>query len=272
MMFATSSKVLPASEQKQLVILWQQNQDNYALNRLVQSNIRAVTKEAYKMRSKNPMLSAEDLIQEGLEGLVKAANKFDLDRNVTFLTYGMWWVRANMRRYIMDYKSVVRIGTTRADRLLFSNISSIANKADEKGLEGEAKIEYIAKTLKVNAEHIRKMLSVLKSGDVRLDECIGQESEATRMDQLEDTTDYESLWNDSCQNDLIYSAVTEIMEGLPADEKKVIVNRFSDNPLSLRALADEMGVSREWVRKIEIRSLDRVRKRLIQGYGIASYT
>ena len=101
-MISVSSKILVASEQKRLVLLWQRNHDSYALNRLIQSNIKAVTKGAFKMKSRNPSISTEDLIQEGLEGLVKAANKFDLDKDVTFLTYGLWWVRANMKRYIMD--------------------------------------------------------------------------------------------------------------------------------------------------------------------------
>jgi RNA polymerase sigma-32 factor len=267
-----SSKILSAVEQKQLVIRWQTNNDPAALNRLVQSNVRAVTKEAHKIRSKNPFISLEDLIQEGLEGLVKAATKFDMNKEVTFLTYGMWWVRANMRRYILDYKSVVRIGTTRADRILFSNLSSALKRADDKNLEGEEKIKFVSTELGVNQEYVGKMISILKNGDLRLDEAVGEDSETTRLDNLQDMTDYEKVWNNTYQNDEIYSAVSEIMGGLPDDEKIVITNRFSPNPKTLRDLAKEMGISREWVRKIEARGLDRVRKRLIQNYGIQSYS
>jgi RNA polymerase sigma-32 factor len=264
----SSTKILPSTEQINLVRIWQQNADNIALNRLISSNIRAVIKEARKFKSKNPSISYDDLLQEGLAGMVKAANMFDEKKNVTFLCYALWWVRANMRRYIMDYKSVVRIGTTRNDRVLFSNLSKVMSKFDHVESESE-KIELTARALKTSANEVRTMLQNLKSGDMRLDAPVsGDESESLAIDNLKDESFNEEDIFDSFQNEIIADAVKEIMESMPEDEKKVIINRFMTNdPRSLRDLADEMKISREWVRKIEIRALDRLKKRLISQYN-----
>ncbi len=264
----SSTKILPSTEQINLVRIWQQSADNIALNRLISSNIRAVIKEARKFKSKNPSISYDDLLQEGLAGMVKAANMFDEKKNVTFLCYALWWVRANMRRYIMDYKSVVRIGTTRNDRVLFSNLSKVMSKFDHVESESE-KIELTARALKTSANEVRTMLQNLKSGDMRLDAPVsGDESESLAIDNLKDESFNEEDIFDSFQNEIIADAVKEIMESMPEDEKKVIINRFMTNdPRSLRDLADEMKISREWVRKIEIRALDRLKKRLISQYN-----
>ena len=115
--------ILPPDEQQVLVKAWQKDSNKDALDKLVLSNLRAVTKEVYKVLKSNSYLSYEDLIQEGLAGLLKAADMFDSSKEVNFLTYAMWWIKANMRRHVMSNRSIVKMGTTREDRILFSNLS-----------------------------------------------------------------------------------------------------------------------------------------------------
>ena len=267
----SSTKILPSSEQINLVRTWQESSDNIALNRLISSNIRAVIKEARKFSSKNPSISYDDLLQEGLAGMVKAANMFDESKNVTFLCYALWWVRANMRKYIMDYKSVVRLGTTRNDRVLFSNLSKVMSKFEHIESESE-KIELTAKALKTTPNEVRTMLQNLKSGDLRLDAPISSDdSESLAIDNLRDESFNEDSIFDSFQNGILADAVKDIMESMPDDERKIITNRFmTSEPRTLRELAKDMKISREWVRKIEMRALDRLKKRLISQYDYRS--
>ena len=110
-----NNPVLPAKEQLSLVKKWQHNSNKVALDQLVLSNMKIISREASKIKSRNYYISYEDLMQEGIAGMLKAASMFDTDQDVAFLTYAMWWIKANMKRYVMDYRSVVKMGTTRDD-------------------------------------------------------------------------------------------------------------------------------------------------------------
>jgi RNA polymerase sigma-32 factor len=149
--------VLPSTQQLKLVKSWQNDDDKSALDKLVLSNIKAVSKEAFRIKNKNYYISYDDLIQEGIAGLLKAADMFDAGQEVTFLTYAMWWVKANMRRYVMDYRSVVRMGTTRDDRAIFSNLSKAVKEAEELGLTGDQKLSKVAKIIGVNKSSLNQM-------------------------------------------------------------------------------------------------------------------
>ena len=266
--------VLPASVQLDLVRKWQNNSNKSALDQLVLSNMKIVSKEAFKLKARNYYISYEDLMQEGMAGLLKAASMFDTTQEVTFLTYAMWWVKANMKRYIMDYKSVVKMGTTRDDRTLFSNLSKSLREAEESGLVGEDRLDYIAKSLSVKKDSLRQMMTSLKGADVRLDTPIkaGEEGSVMRVDLLEDPANPHGNYEDADELSSLTSAINEIMPTMPELERRIIKNRFlTEEPKTLRDLESEMNISREWVRKVEIRAIDRLRKRLRVNYGIEEY-
>ena len=268
-----SYPVLPPTKQLELVKSWQEGADKSALDQLVLSNIRAVTKEASRIKGKNYYVSYDDLIQEGMAGLLKAADKFDSTQGVTFLTYAMWWIKANMRRYVMDYRSVVRMGTTRDDRIMFSNLSKALREAEGAGLSGEAKIERAAKTIGVNKKSVSQMLTSLKGFDVRLDAPVkGDENETLKIDLIEDSNCLEDNLSNLDENTFLYAAISKIISSLPQDEKTIVENRFLANePKTLRDLAKQMNISREWVRKLEIKALDRIKKRLAANYDVKDY-
>ena len=269
-----NNPVLPASAQLDLVRKWQENSNKNALDQLVLSNMKIVSKEAFKLKAKNYYISYDDLMQEGMAGLLKAASMFDTNQEVTFLTYAMWWVRANMKRYIMDYKSVVKMGTTRDDRTLFSNLSKSLREAEENGLEGEDRLNYIANSLSVKKDSLRQMMASLKGSDIRLDMPVkaGEDGSILKVDLLQDPSnphwDYENA-DELCS---LTAAINEIMSTMPELERKIIKNRFlTEEPKTLRDLEGEMNISREWVRRVEIRAIDRLRKRLKTNYGIEEY-
>jgi len=266
--------VLPASMQLELVKKWQDNSNKPALDRLILSNMKIVSKEAFKLKAKNYYISYEDLMQEGIAGLLKAASMFDTTQEVTFLTYAMWWVRANMKRYVMDYKSVVKMGTTRDDRTLFSNLSKSLREAEENGLVGEDKLDYIASSLSVKKDSLRQMIASLKGSDVRLDTPIktGEEGSTLKVDLLQDPINPHTNYEEADELSSLTFAINEIMPTMPDLERKIIKNRFlTEEPKTLRDLEGEMNISREWVRRVEKRAIDRLRKRLRVHYGIEEY-
>ena len=266
--------VLPPSVQLDLVRKWQDNSNKLALDQLILSNMKIVSKEAYKLKAKNFYISYEDLMQEGIAGLLKAASMFDTTQEVTFLTYAMWWVRANMKRYIMDYKSVVKMGTTRDDRTLFSNLSKSLREAEESGLVGEDRLVYIAKSLSVKKESLRQMMTSLKCSDVRLDMPVKSEEEGStsKLDLLQDPSDHHRDFEEASELRSLTLAIEEIMPTMPELERKIIKNRFlTEEPKTLRDLESELSISREWVRRVEIRAIDRLKKRLRTSYGIEEY-
>ena len=265
--------ILPSDQQIKLVKTWQELSDKKALEKLILSNLKAVFKEAARIKKKNYYLSYDDLIQEGVAGLLKAANMFDATQEVTFLTYAMWWIKANMRRYVMDYRSVVRVGTTRDDRALFSNLSKSLKRAEENGLIGEDKLLSVAEELNVNRDSLDQMMATLKGFDVRLDTPVSNDNETLKVDLIEDGNSLENSLSNLDENIFLSDAITQIIKSLPNDEKTIIENRFlSDNPKTLRDLAKDMNISREWVRKLEIKALDRIKKRLATQYDIREYS
>lgn len=268
----TKNPVLPPSEQLILLKQWQENSDKVALDKLVLCNMKIVSKEASKIKSRNYYVSYEDLMQEGMAGLLKAADMFDASQDVNFLTYAMWWIKANMKKYVMDYKSVVKMGTTRDDRTLFSNLSKSVKEAESLGLAGEDMLCYISKTLSVKKSSLERMMTSLKSSDVRLDTPLSSgddSSDTLRVDLLEDPLDYQKSFEELDEFACLRSAVSDILPKIPELERRVIQERFlTEDPKTLRELEGELGVSREWVRKIEGRALERIRKRLKVSYGI----
>ena len=266
-----NNPVLPATEQLDLVRKWQSQNNKLALDQLVLSNMKIVSKEASRIKSKNYYISYEDLMQEGIAGLLKAASMFDTSQEVTFLTYAMWWIKANMKRYVMDYRSVVKMGTTRDDRTLFSNLSKTAREAEENGLSGEDLLNYISETLSVKRESLQQMMASLKGSDVRLDTPVNsrEDGDTMKVDLLEDPNNYQSNFENANEINSITSAISDIIPSMPELERKIIENRFlTEEPKTLRELEAELSVSREWVRKVEKKALERIKKRLKVQYGI----
>jgi len=264
--------ILPQEQQKVLLKSWQETDDHAALEKLILSNLKAVFKEAARIKRKNHYISYDDLIQEGVAGLLKAATMFDSTQDVTFLTYAMWWIKANMRRYVMDYRSVVRMGTTRSDRAIFSNLAKAMRAEESAGFSGEKKLMKVAKRLGVSRDSLNQMLATLKGFDVRLDTPVSDRAETLKVNMLEDSNCLESNISNSDESSYLSAAIGEIVKSLPDDEGLIITNRFlSKDPKTLRDLAKDMNISREWVRKLEIKALDRIKKRLATQYDIREY-
>ena len=231
--------------------------------------MKLVISETHKIKMYNPNLSYEDLFQEGLSGLLKAADKFDLSKDANFATYAMWWIKAYQKRYTMDNRSLVRLGTTRDSRVMFSNLSKARAKAEALGLEGYEKTKKIAEILDIEVSSVEQMLVILSGYDSSLDTPIGEEKDTYLVDVIPDNKEGKDDGLESASDDQFSNLIRLSIQILPEDERIIIENRFiSQDPMTLRDLAKKLKISREWVRKLESRALDRIRKYLAREHDI----
>lgn len=260
--------VLPASQQISLHQSWKETGDKNYLDQLILSNMKLVISETHKIRMHNPNLSYDDLFQEGLSGLLKAAEKFDKSKEANFATYAMWWIRAYQKRYTMDNRSLVRLGTTRDGRIMFANLSKARVKAEAMGLEGYEKTKKIAELIGVEVDAVEQMMVTLSGYDSSLDTPIGEDKDTFVIDTLPDSKE-DDLILESAIEDSFAGKVSLAIKVLPDNERFIIENRFlSQDPMTFRDLAKKLKISREWVRKLELRALDRMKKYLAREHDI----
>lgn len=261
--------VLSASKQISLLESWRETNDKQYLDQLILSNLKLVISETHKIRMHNQNLLYDDLFQEGLSGLLKAAEKFDKSKDANFATYAMWWIRAYQKRYTMDARSLVRLGTTREGRVMFANLAKARAKAEEMGLTGRAKSEKIAEIIGVEVESVEQMLVTLSGYDASLDVPVGEEKDTLMVNLLPDDKETDSKIVNGAMDDQYGKMISLALDILPENERFIIENRFiAQEPMTFRDLAKKLKISREWVRKLEIRALERMKKYLAREHNV----
>jgi RNA polymerase sigma-32 factor len=232
--------------------------------------MRLVSKEAWKLSSRNAASSFEDLMQEGVAGLLRAAKSYDPKKGASFLSYGMMWANAYMKRHMMDRKCIVRLATTRSSRAIFFRLSQARLKAEKEGLDGGAKTMRIAELLGVDVPDLVEMQKSLSGHDSSLNSPIGDESSGVTMqDLLVDEGTLTDEVEKRSSSSAIDTALKGALERLPDNEQFIIKERFlSGKKKTLREVSLELKVSREWARKMEIRALDSIRRTLGREFDI----
>ena len=267
----SKNPVLSSEKQSELISAWKKTGNKQLLDKLILSNIKLVISETNKIMMHNSYASYDDLFQEGLSGLMKAADKFDETKDSKFSTYSIMWIKAYQKRYIMNNRSMVRLGTTRSGRVIFGNLARARSKAERMGLEGDAKIIKIAKILKVNKSEVEKMMGVLSGFDESLDKPIGDEDSEGNfwINNLPDSNDGGNKAFEDASLEEYSSLAKMAIHILNEDEKFIIQNRFlNKNPMTLKDIASHFKISREWARKLETRTLDRMRKYLAREHNV----
>jgi RNA polymerase sigma-32 factor len=238
---------------------------------LVLANLRLVVKIAYEFRRNFSNLM--DLIQEGNIGLMRAVEKFDPYRDVKFSTYAVWWIRAYIIRYTLNNWSLVKIGTTQAQRRLFFNLKKAKRELESKGYKPEPKL--IAAKLNVRVDEVVEMEKRLSGSDLSLDAPVDDESETNRMDFIPDEgQDVSEQLADAQLHDLVRRKLQEFGGTLEDREREIFERRLlAESPVTLRELGEEFGVSRERVRQLEAGLKKRLAVFLRASEGVAdAYT
>jgi RNA polymerase sigma-32 factor len=255
--------MLAKDEEFMLAKRWREHQDPEAAHRLVTSHLRLVAKIAMGYRGYG--LPIGEVISEGNVGLMQAVKKFEPDKGFRLATYAMWWIRASIQEYILRSWSLVKMGTTAAQKKLFFNLrkaKSEINALDEGDLRPE-QVSEIATKLGVLDSEVISMNRRLAGPDASLNAPLRSDSENEWQDWLEDkdAVSQETRLAESEEYSLRMGLLEEAMSELTDRERHILTQRrLKDDPTTLETLAAESGVSRERVRQIEVRAFEKLQK------------
>ena len=255
--------MLTKDEEFMLAKRWAEHQDPEAAHRMVTSHLRLVAKIAMGYRGYG--LPIGEVISEGNVGLMQAVKKFDADKGFRLATYAMWWIRASIQEYILRSWSLVKMGTTAAQKKLFFNLRKAKSQISAFG-EGDMhpdQVSQIATKLGVLNEEVISMNRRLSGPDASLNAPLRVDGESEWQDWLEDETavSQETQVAESQERSIRMSLLEEAMTELTDRERHILTERrLKDNPTTLEELASEYGVSRERVRQIEVRAFEKLQK------------
>ena len=251
--------LLTQEEEFKLAVRYRKHNDIEAAQKLITSNLKFVVKVAFEYKSYGVKLL--DLIQEGNIGLMMAVKKFNPHKGYRFISYAIWWIRAYIQNFIIKTWSLVKIGTTQAQKKLFYKIGKI-RKALESDGENEKKYELLAHDLDVAKEDIIEMEQRMAARDLSLDAPFDEGQELTHLDLLkEDSPNQEEALAQEEEKKIREHEVRNAMKRLSEKEVYVIQNRImAEDPLTLQQIGDHLKLSRERVRQIEGEALKKLKK------------
>ncbi|MCW5724959.1 MAG: RNA polymerase sigma factor RpoH [Maricaulaceae bacterium] len=254
--------MLAKDEEFMLAKRWREHEDREAAEKLVTSHLRLVAKIAMGYRGYG--LPIAEVISEGNVGLMQAVKKFDPDKGFRLATYAMWWIRASIQEYILRSWSLVKMGTTAAQKKLFFNLRRMKSQmqALEEGDLHPDQVETIATKLGVTDDEVISMNRRLAGPDASLNAPLrGGEGDSEWQDWLADDTaqDQETELAESDEFGARMTLLQEAMGELNERERHIIEERrLSDEPKTLEELAEVYGVSRERIRQIEVRAFEKL--------------
>ena len=256
--------ILTAEEEYMLAKRYKEHGDTEAAHKLVTSHLRLVAKIAMGYRGYG--LPVTDLISEGNVGIMQAVKKFDPERGFRLATYAMWWIRAQIQEYVLHSWSLVKIGTTAAQKKLFFNLRKLKNQLssiDSGNLSPENARE-IASRLNVKEAEVLDMDNRLFSGDQSLNVQIGEEGDTEWQDMLVDSNDtQDNILANSNELSFRKKIFEQALEVLNDREKEIIsLRKLKDKPVKLEELSKKFNISRERVRQIEEKAFEKLQKQV----------
>ncbi|KAJ55072.1 RNA polymerase sigma 70 [Actibacterium mucosum KCTC 23349] len=266
---AMGTAMLTAEAEHELAVAWRDRGDEDALHQLVNAYLRLAVSVARKFRRYGAPMN--DLIQEASVGLMKAAERFDPDRGVRFSTYAVWWIKASVQDYVMRNWSMVRTGSTSAQKALFFNLrrvqARLQREAEQQGQELNAAelSTLVAHEMGVSERDVEVMTGRLTGSDLSLNAPQKADEEGREwVDLLEDPADSaEAVVTARRDTDTLRSWLVEAMGALTPREASIVTQRrLTATPRTLESLGDEMGLSKERIRQLEAQAFTKMRKTL----------
>ena len=248
--------LLSREEEMELGRRWRDQKDRMAAYRLVVSNLRLVVKIAFEYQRAYANLL--DLIQEGNLGLMQAVKKFDPYREVKLSSYASWWIRAYILKFIIDNWSLVKIGTTQAQRKLFFRLKKEKGRLEALGFDPGPKL--LAGALDVRKEEVTQMEQRLEGRDLSLNAPLQEDTRQTYLDMLPAGEPLEERVADIQFKEVFNRKIEEFSLTLKGKEGFLLKNRLlAENPLTLQSAGDQLRISRERARQIEKRVLEKLK-------------
>jgi len=259
--------MLDAEEEYMLAKNWKENGNLQSAHKLVTSHLRLVAKIAMGYRGYG--LPVNELISEGNLGLMQAVKKFDPDKGFRLATYAMWWIKAAIQEYVLRSWSLVKMGTTTAQKKLFFNLKKIKNQIAP-GQEGDLKddqVNEISKRLDVDSKEVINMNRRMMGQEKSLNDPIKSGETDEWQDWLVDETlDQELAISQKQEYDDKKELLKSTMEILNEREKEIITaRRLTENPITLEDLSKKFKISRERIRQIETKAFEKLQKSMINA-------
>jgi RNA polymerase sigma-32 factor len=254
--------LLSPEEEYMFAKRWKEHEDSEAARRLVTSHLRLVAKIAMGYRGYG--LPVSEIVSEGNVGLMQAVKRFDPDKGFRLATYAMWWIRASIQEYVLRSWSMVKMGTTAAQKKLFFNLRKAKSHigAIEEGDLTPAHTTKLADQLGVTETEVTEMNRRLSGPDSSLNAPLRSESESEWQDWLaDDTADQETRLAEREEMGDRHELLVNAMKDLTDRERDIIeARRLRDEPVTLEELSQKYGVSRERVRQIEVRAFEKLQR------------
>lgn len=257
--------VLEPKEELELSRRWRDHGDVAAAHRLVTSHLRLVAKIAFKYRGYG--LPVGELIAEGNIGMMQAVKRFDPDKGFRLSTYAIWWIKAAIQEYVLRSWSLVKIGSSAAQKRMFFNLRKLKKKigiADERGLTHQQAGD-IARILDVSREEVIDMDQRMNASDVFLNSTVSADGEEEKINFLEDTSDnQETVLADRQELHGKQQLLRNALVTLSDRERDIIERRrLKEDPDTLEDLSQMYNISRERVRQIEVRAFEKLQKAML---------
>ena len=257
--------ILEKDEEFKLINDWRDNKTPRSLQKILHSYLRLAISYARKYSSYG--LPIDDLIHEGVLGIMHALEKFDTSKDFRLSTYASWWIRASIQDYILKNWSVVRTGSTASQKALFFNLKKIKQQINDVSREfmGQDELNKVSNMLNVKSIEVQNMESRLTGGDLHLNQKVDNETENDLMSLLADDRQnpeetYEDFNDMNIKKDFINKAINTLNER----EKTIIrLRKFKEKSITLDELGQMLKISKERVRQIETKALEKLKKSLL---------
>ncbi len=249
--------LLSREEEHELAVRYKEKGDKQAAEKLVTSNLRFVVKIAAEYSRFGAKMI--DLIQEGNVGLMHAVKEFNPYKGVKLITYAVWWIKGYIREYLMRQHSMVRVGTTQAQKKLFYNLNQETRKLEALG--EDAAVDLLSERLGVSQKDVRDMKQRMSGRDVSLDQPFDSDSDSNMLSyQKDESADPEETFITSEQILLLRDKIDKVLPLLNSKEKYILEERLlSDEPITLQEVGDKFKITRERARQLESRVLSKIK-------------
>ena len=263
--FSKKAAILEKNDEFGLINDWRNNKNPKSLQKILNSYLRLAVSFARKYSSYG--LPIDDLIHEGVLGIMHALEKFDTSKDFRLSTYASWWIRASIQDYILKNWSVVRTGSTASQKALFFNLKKIKQKINDVSQEymGQNEIDQVSNMLKVKSLEVQNMESRLTGGDLHLNQKVDNDAENDLMSLLADERQnpeevYEDFKDKKVKRDFIHEAINTLN-----DREKTIIKlrKFKEKSITLDELGQMLKISKERVRQIETKALEKLKRSLL---------
>jgi len=254
-------KPLTAEREYELAVRYQESGDVEAAQELVMSHLPFVVKIAFQYR--HYAIPVQDLIQEGTIGLMKAVKRFDPQKGYRLVSFAIWWIKAYIKNFILKSWNLVKLGTTQAQRKLFFRVGDIGEHFDEESKQ--ARVKELAEELKVKEDEVIEVEARVKAREWSLNQAVGEERDITAIDLLEDDSpNQETRLIERESEEKISGLTKQALKTLDPRERFIINKRFlTDSTWTLQKLGEHFGTSRERIRQLEKRALNKLKQELL---------